>query len=318
MARLSFNKIGKCNECDLCLSDLNPMHTRLTSDKGDELDPVNKCSNTIRDDRPATIDCPPEVAVNSECDSAGANVTWPPVIGHDQCDGDFPLDCTCEHIPILVCRLGNKTGDVCQAPKSDGDECVLIVAGQEVKGECVPKNPPISDAQCNALINTGGFFPQGRFIFNCTNLQTENHICPDGDCLWTVQVSDHQSLDVKVQLSPVVQNNAFNRCICFEGFSSCSPEVSEETCVDMTFGGAGQFSGKSDEGVKIKKGKFVCLTARDRQHSLRSTDFLACDGVRYSAEFAGDPFFGGNWLIQGNLNRDPVIDILDFERSLVS
>jgi hypothetical protein len=30
------------------------------------------------------------------------------------------------------------------------------------------------------------------------------------------------------------------------------------------------------------------------------------------AAFEGDPFFGGNWLVGGNINGDHVIDILDF------
>jgi hypothetical protein len=68
-------------------------------------------------------------------------------------------------------------------------------------------------------------------------------------------------------------------------------------------------------------GQWVCITAKDQLHSLRAGATLACvDGI-YEAVFKGDPFFGGNWLTQGNLDgwkKDnplaghDVIDILDF------
>jgi hypothetical protein len=127
-----------------------------------------------------------------------------------------------------------------------------------------------------------------------------------------VTVTDQQTLDVTVQLSPVVENDEMVRCICFEFIAACSPLVLEEICVDITFGGPFQFPGKAHEQIDIPKGKYACVQARDRQHSLRSVDVATCvDGV-WSVEFKGDPFFGGNWLVQGYLNRDRLIDILDF------
>ncbi len=54
------------------------------------------------------------------------------------------------------------------------------------------------------------------------------------------------------------------------------------------------------------------MTARDPLHTLRSTAEVQLDGPRFKAVFQGDPFFGGNWLVAGNLNGDRVIDIIDF------
>jgi hypothetical protein len=323
MASLTFTKVGKCNECDLCFTDVNPQHTRLTTIKGDEVDPKKlECSKTILDNRPTTVNCPPDQEVNSDCDGVTATVTWPAVVGSDQCDGTIQPVYTCEHRPVLICSVGK---EVCQ-PDEDGrdaqvgDDCFFVGNPPKPLGECVEKFPSIFEGDdgtlCNDFASNGGELPQGRYIFTADIKNSADNSCRDGgSCRWTVRVSDHQSLNVHVQLSPVIQNKEFQRCICFELYSSCSPEVVEESCHTMTFGGPFQFAGQSIEKVKVKKGKYVCITARDRQHSLRATHYpLTCDTVSqsYSAEFKGDPFFGGNWLIQGNLNRDPVIDILDF------
>jgi hypothetical protein len=331
MATLTFTKIGKCNECDLCFTDVNPQHTRLTTIKGDEVDPKKlECSKPILDNRPTTINCPPDKEVNSDCLDVTATVNWPTVVGSDQCDGTIVPDYTCEHRPVLICTVGK---EVCQ-PDEDGrdpqvgDDCFFVGNPPKPLGECVEKFDSIFDGDdgtlCDQIASGGGELPQGRYIFTADLKNSADNTCRDGgNCRWTVRVSDHQSLNVHVQLSPVIQNKEFQRCICFELFSSCSPEVAEESCHTMTFGGPFQFSGQSIEKLKVKKGKYVCITARDRQHSLRSTYYNPlglCDMNpasdtynHYVASFKGDPFFaGGNWLIQGNLNRDPVIDILDF------
>jgi hypothetical protein len=123
-----------------------------------------------------------------------------------------------------------------------------------------------------------------------------------------------QTLDVHVELSPIVQNLPIERCICFELFESCSPLVVRETCATLTFGTPGEFAGHVRTKVPIQPGNYVCITARDRQHSLRSADVpqVNCDQLQYAADFSGDPTIGGNRLQQGNLNRDSVIDIVDF------
>ncbi len=269
MATFCFTKIGTCNDCDLCLTTVNPQHTRLTTTKGQEvLCAELGCSKSIFDDGELSCSCPGNINRNSDCNRTTAVVTWPPVVCTDECDGVLPKTCHCT--------------------ATDGGL-----------------------ANCDYLANTGGTFPQGTYSFVCTS---EDENCDEVEtCMWTVRVSDEQTLNVHLQLSPVVENDEFDRCICFEMISSCSPLVMEEVCETITFGGPFQFPGQANTDVKVPKGKYVCVQARDRQHSLRSTHFpLTCDGVKYSVNFRGDPFFGGNWLIQGNLNRDPLVDILDF------
>jgi hypothetical protein len=279
MATFKFIKIGVCNECDLCLTSVNPQNTRLVTQKGDEVTCAELgCSKSIFDDGEITSNCPGMIDVNSDCKQTTALVTWDPIAFVDDCDGTLDRVCTCVHEPPI------------------------------------PGIPPIN---CNSLADHGGTFPQGTFSFECD--ATDLNCQEDAHCEWTVTVSDQNTLDVIIQLSPVIDpfsvknpDGDFTRCICFEFFSSCSPVVMNEECKTIEFGGPFQFPGKADTSVKVDKGKFVCMTARDRQHSLRSTDFLTCEDGHWVAEFKGDPFFGGNWLIQGNLNRDHVIDILDF------
>jgi hypothetical protein len=279
MATFTFIKIGVCNECDLCLTSVNPNYTRLTTDKGVEVTCAELgCSKPIFDEGVISSNCPGNIDVNSDCKMTTADVSWDPIAFVDECDGTLNHTCTCVHEP-----LGGPAID------------------------------------CLSLADHGGIFPQGSFTFKC---DATGATCTDPvaqHCEWTVNVSDQQTLDVVIQLSPVIDpfsvknpDGDFTRCICFEMFSSCSPIVMTEECKNIEFGGPFQFPGKAETSEKIDKGKFVCITARDRQHSLRSSDFLTCAGGHWIAEFKGDPFFGGNWLIQGNLNRDHVIDILDF------
>jgi len=311
------------------------------------------CSKLIHDDRSNTLvlNCPPDVEANSDCFEATATINWDTeVSGESQCAGEFDLDCTCVHEPPSVCRAlicNPPSGQAFACPPAGscpdgtacepaglvgancqdggpGDDCEVTIdlngdgdtddEKETLAGECVPKFAPID---CDHLTAAGGEFAQGRYIFSCAAVKDPvSNPCADpvsDACTWTVRVSDHQSVDVHVQLSPIVGNKSFSRCICFELFSSCSPEVVEEVCETMDFGPPFNLRGQATGIVKVKKGKFVCITARDRQHSLRATDAaFNCSDRVYHAIFHTDPFFGGNWLIQGNLNRDHVIDILDF------
>jgi hypothetical protein len=62
----------------------------------------------------------------------------------------------------------------------------------------------------------------------------------------------------------------------------------------------------------VPAGRYFCAAARDPLHTLRAaSDLEIVDGM-YTAKFRGDPAYGGNWLIGGNLNGDHSIDVLDF------
>jgi len=140
------------------------------------------------------------------------------------------------------------------------------------------------------------------------------------DCTWTVTVNAQTTLDVEIQLSPIIAGD-LTRCIKFELFSDCvqPPLVFDK---DIFFGGLFDHIGHFTDVIKIPgKDQWKCITARDQLHTLRSCAWLECvDGIYY-AVFKGDPFFSGNWLIGGNLDgfkkdnpyaSHDVIDILDF------
>jgi hypothetical protein len=167
------------------------------------------------------------------------------------------------------------------------------------------------------VVYKGGEMPQGISTFECT---ATSSIC--GDSImggWTVEVNDTQTVDLTIQLSPILAGDLV-RCIQFQLFSDCvSPPILWEE--DIMFGGLWDHIGHFTDVIKIPKGQFACITARDQLHTLRGCAFPDCvDGV-YEVVFKGDPYFGGNWLQNGNLDgwkkdnpnaSHDVIDILDF------
>jgi hypothetical protein len=208
---------------------------------------------------------------------------------------------------------------------ADCDWPTAIVTWPAVTGSSDCGNPV--DVDCRAThesgldlsdrATSGGEFPIGDTTICCDATSSTG---ASADCCWTVTVNDQTSLDITVQLSPILNDNLV-RCIKFELYSDCvqPPLVFSR---DMLFGGLFDHVGHFTDSIKIPaSGQWVCITARDQLHSLRSCDFLECSGGSYHATFKGDPFFGGNWLTNGNLDgwkkENPnashdVIDILDF------
>jgi len=196
------------------------------------------------------------------------------------------------------------------APTADGS-CY------DVDLVCVGPFPPGHAHYIDPM--AGGEIPVGTWNFSCTATST---VC--GDSVtdgWTVTVNDEVTLDVTLQVSPLIVADELDRCIKFELFADCvqDPLVLE---LPVTLGGLWDHTGHFTEGIKVPAdGNWICITARDQLHTLRSCDYLECvDGVYY-ARFKGDPFFGGNWLIGGNLDgwkkdnpnaSHDVINILDF------
>jgi hypothetical protein len=174
-------------------------------------------------------------------------------------------------------------------------------------------------------INGGGVFPVGNSNFCC---DAGNSCGNTAEHCWTVTVNDETCLDVELQLSPTMvtkPGGGITRCIKFEVFSNCvqPPLVFEE---DMVFGGLFNLIGHFNGHIKIpSQVQPVCITARDQLHTLRGCYLLGPDDCRadgcIEATFKGDPFFGGNWLVGGNLDgwkksnpnaSHDIIDILDF------
>jgi len=266
---LSFTKKGGCAACDICFTDANPRHTRLTNSVGQVVTVQPECSKQIRGDGVLTLTTPPGGKYNTECDKPARDVNWATPTAADTCE-----------LTEFWC------GGLWQNPYT----------GEIVDVGTIGVDP-----------YTGGRFPIGAATFCCS---AANDCGETQRGCWTVDINDRTSLEVDLQLSPTMAgqpgSDALTRCIKFEVFSNCStaPIVFSET---VSFGGLFELVGKSQSSVKIPTaGQFACITARDQLHTLRSCytfggDDCDANGVLH-ATFKGDPFFGGNWLIGGNLD----------------
>jgi hypothetical protein len=300
---INFLKIGDCASCKICpIIGANPVNTYLVDNTGQPINIRPFCSQTVTTNGELTLNIPDSVKVNVGCDSVRQTVTWDPPSASDTCGlQDF----------------------VCQG-RHEGDK-------------------DLSDR-----VTSGGVFPRGSATFCCHATNDCNHQAgflpahklPPGEqknpfdqaaiaegC-WTVTVNDQTVLDLVIELSPTMESkpeDGLIRCIEFEMYGNCvqSPTV---WCDDIEFGGIWNLTGHSVDTLKSPSGQFACVTARDKLHTLRSCALradgnLACTGGVLFATFKGDPFFGGNWLIGGNLDAwkkdnpkasHDVIDILDF------
>jgi len=144
----------------------------------------------------------------------------------------------------------------------------------------------------NHLIAGGGLFPAGTATFECLATDSCGAM---GSCSWTVEVRQLNTLEVSIELSPTMAANPalqlLTRCISFELFSNCvqPPAVVEES---IEFGLPFNLTGHAETVlVKVPAGNYACITARDPQHTLRSSAPLQKVGGRYVARFEGDPFF---------------------------
>ena len=168
------------------------------------------------------------------------------------------------------------------------------------------------------LIMHGGMFPQGKTYFVCT--ATDIECGGEVTGVWTVDVSDQHALDVEVHLGPTMVTGMYTRCICFYLYDSS--ETPEPFCTEMEFGGPWNFADHARKTIKIDKGNYVCIEARDPLHTLRSTADVECIDNAWTAVFKGDPalqYVGkSHWLVGGNLDfyepggNPDVIDVLDF------
>jgi hypothetical protein len=131
----------------------------------------------------------------------------------------------------------------------------------------------------------------------------------------TVNVDPVTTFQVNVQLQATIAAGPITRCIRFEVWpSSCTAPILKD--VNVTFGANGDGPGMSTVATgggavfTVPCGSYVCLTARDRLHTLRRTVLLgAAVNNTYTAAFMAT---GGKDLKGGNLNDDAFIDILDF------
>jgi hypothetical protein len=300
IALLSFIKIGECNTCNICFSDINPYHTYLVDDAGQRISVMMNCSTDIIANNDVELVVPPTIKTNVDCDMPTAIETWDPPYVTDSC-GTSELFCRGEHESGLVYG-----------------QDIVMGGGEFPIG--------VSSFCCYAVSDWCGK------IVGCP----PNSACADDPATgkpagcWTVDVNDETSLDIVVQLQPPMDypTDTLTRCLKFTLYADC---INEPLVffADVTFGGLFEFVGKVTDKIKIPgSGQWDCITAQDQLHTLRSCYTFAADGSdcidgQLQAAFHGDPLLGGNWLIGGNLdgwkkddpNANPsldVIDILDF------
>ncbi|MGB2987039.1 MAG: cohesin domain-containing protein, partial [Phycisphaerae bacterium] len=279
MATLTFIATTECEVEGVCfLPDANPLHTRLTDADGNALVPpdLECCTGNFNiNGSPPQINCPPNVVVNSDADMATAVVTWPRMQATDNCDGDLPFDPACTAIYWESGAVG------------------------------VGSSVDISDQ----VLPTGGEFPQGITQITCS---ATNSCGVTRVCQFTVTVAPSTTLEVEVQLSPIIVPVSISRCIEFELYSDCVQAPLVDAAV-LVFGPPWDLPGYAGQVMaSIPAGQYICITARDPLHTLRAVADIEVVGTNYRAVFQGDPFVDGNWLVGGNLNGDDVIDILDF------
>jgi hypothetical protein len=203
-------------------------------------------------------------------------VTWPQIFATDNCDGNLPFDPPCTAIFW-------ESGEVGVGPSVDLSSYVLP---------------------------TGGEFPQGITQITCT---AANSCGVSSVCQFTVTVSTTQVLEIEVQLSPIIDPGPMWRCVEFVLYPDCVQDPVDDATV-LVFGPPWNYPGYARE-VEAKipaAGQYGCITARDPLHTLRAVAPIEIVGTHYRVVFAGDPIWGGNWLVGGNFNGDDVIDILDF------
>ena len=217
--------------------------------------------------------------------------------------------------------LDSPEGSIDVNPDCDSATAVVTWGDISASDSCDGSAPSIDcdsfhdgGVDISGLAANGGIFPQGISTFTCTATNSCGNTVTNE---WTVNVSDQHSLDVKVQLSPIVVGDPITRCIQFAFYSDCV-QAPNLFSVDLNFGFPYDFPGKWRGELKVPKGQYACITAKDPLHSLRSVSDIDCVDNQLVAEFKGDPTFDGNWLVQGNLDcwkadgNGDTIDILDF------
>ncbi len=217
-------------------------------------------------------------------------------------DGPAPV-LTCPESVAINADPGGVTGLVTWDPVTADPGC-----GGATTVFCSSSSS--SGVSVDHLIDGGGVHPSGLSTFECA---ISDPCGAQASCSWSVQVRPTTTVGVSLQLSPTIVPGPLNRCIEFEFFSSCI-ELPARIEQLVEFGGSFNLPGRAGPLLlfKVPAGQYACVTARDPLHTLRSVSDLTIVDRTYIARFESEPFFGGNWLVGGNLDGDREIDIVDF------
>jgi hypothetical protein len=169
-------------------------------------------------------------------------------------------------------------------------------------------NCDVGTVPVNCVPSSGSTFSPGTTAVTCS---AENSCGLPDSCTFDVTVVP-PLMTVDLQYSPTMVPGPVQRCITFDLWDCDAPANVRHASVSQDV----SFVSGSAPGVTvpIPGGDWECVMAYDELHSLRSTasDLATADGVDWTASFVGSRPSGGHWLVGGNLNGDPFIDILDF------
>lgn len=311
MLSLSFTKVGHCNSCQICFGSENPMNTYLVDNTGQRIGVTPFCSKYIFADGEVILTVPPSQRnLNVDCDQPTRIVTWGPPTVDDQC-GESTIMCWGEH-----------------------ESGALYSEAMAMGGGELPIG--VSNFCCYAQSNWCGDWDGCGPGMDCPATPSDKEGFYDVDGCWTIDINDETSLDIELQLSPSTVAKPgldLTRCIKFTLYPNTIQEPLRFTWPvifgETMSGAAMDHVGKVKDKIKIPgHDQWDCISAWDQLHTLRACYLFDpyggdCIDGQLQASFTGDPAFGGNWLIGGNLDgwkkdvdgADPslfVIDILDY------
>ena len=214
--------------------------------------------------------------------------------------------------PTLICPgsietnldVGRETSDYIWEPIEATSAC-----GEMLIPDCVVSHN--EGVNIDHLLTAGGEFSSGVSQFACT---ISDGCGQSASCEWSVTVHPVHTLEIDLELSPIISDlhQPLKRCIEFHFIDICfhSSLVIEK---EIDFGLPFNFTGNANKiQLEIPAGSYQCVTARDPKHTIRSSSDMEVVDGHYKARFSGDPALGGNWLKNGNLDGNNVIDIVDF------
>jgi hypothetical protein len=238
-------------------------------------DPCNTGPLSV-DVAPPVINCPDlETFGNADCGDVTRTVFWEPLFAVDNCDGSIGVNCTISH---------NGGADV-----------------------------------SHLLASSGGAFPPGVTTIDCGD--TTDSCNNVSECSFAVGNSGLNGLRVEVELSPMMGPGPLTRGIEFS-VSDCGSVANADpvdVCADIDFGLPFNLPGHGVAQAKVPPGNWLCIEAEDPLHALNATCDLTCEtlpqkGSTWFASFKGSKDLSDtcHWLVNGNLNGDIHIDVLDY------
>ncbi len=324
------DKPGECNPDNLISGPDGPIPVTgcgggLLSGSGIGADVIN-----VNNDAPEW-DCPPEQNGHADCNSILATVdpgfamtVSDPCVGASIPGTTF---CTSEFFFACETAIDCGAGDLCNDDSTCGG---FVCVPDDVAGDLGFVGFCTTDT-CNGVTcaTASGFdvsglidgeivsLPPGIALIDCSYT---NDCGVTSTCSTGFRNSGMNLLCVDVEMSPSMvagdPANPITRCIDFELTKCDVPGAPESFSASemVVFGNPNHLPGHGSVCFKVPPGNWTCLTAVDQKHSLMATCFVECVDGTYSAEFKGSPNANPSchWLIQGNLDGDEHIDIVDY------